>query len=225
MRLSVVPQTLYERVPLACGYLSWRRGGYALKVTKCSECRQVSSIVNSARVRQTTGTELMKRLSAIVLLILLGSLPSLSALDKNKAALVGGTVFQFNSSSAPVEGRISTSAGNQLLFTADKKPFAGQRLHIEYNQIQDLEFGQKTGRRAGLAVGASVLFGPVGLVSLASKKRSHYLTVGYTDERGKDQVVILELGKEIVRDTLAVIEARSGKQVEYQDDEARKRAR
>ena len=167
----------------------------------------------------------MKHLASIALIVLLGGRPSLSALDKNKAAFIGGTVLEFNSSSGPVEGWIRMNAGNQLLFTADTKPFAGQRLLIEYNQIQDLEFGQKASRRVLTAIGTSVLFGPAGLVSLASKNRRHYLTVGYKDERGKDQVVILELGKDIVRATLALIEARSGKQVEYQDDEARKWAR
>jgi hypothetical protein len=36
---------------------------------------------------------------------------------------------------------------------------------------------------------------------------------------------VLELGKDIVRTTLASIEARTGKRVEYQDDEARKAGR
>ena len=40
----------------------------------------------------------------------------------------------------------------------------------------------------------------------------------------KDQVAVLELGKDIVRATLPIVETRSGKKVEYQDDEARKSA-
>ena len=40
----------------------------------------------------------------------------------------------------------------------------------------------------------------------------------------KDQVAVLELGKDIVRATLPIVETRSGKRVEYQDDEARKSA-
>jgi hypothetical protein len=60
------------------------------------------------------------------------------------------------------------------------------------------------------------------LLTLLSKKRNHYLTLGYKDEVDKDQVAVLEIGKDIVRTTLAVVETRSGKKVTYQDDEARK---
>jgi hypothetical protein len=41
----------------------------------------------------------------------------------------------------------------------------------------------------------------------------------------KDQVVVLELGKDIVRTTIPIIETRSGKKVEYQDEESRKSAK
>jgi hypothetical protein len=38
----------------------------------------------------------------------------------------------------------------------------------------------------------------------------------------KDQVVVLEIGKDIVRTILPIVETRSGKKIEYQDDESRK---
>ena len=38
-------------------------------------------------------------------------------------------------------------------------------------------------------------------------------------------MAVFELGKDVVRATLAVVEARSGKVVEDQDDEARKSAK
>ena len=58
-----------------------------------------------------------------------------------------------------------------------------------------------------------------------SKKRKHFLTIGYKDADGKDQVAVLELGKDIVRTTLPIVETRSGKKIEYQDDDARKSAK
>jgi hypothetical protein len=91
--------------------------------------------------------------------------------------------------------------------------------------IVDLEYGQKAGRRVGAAVATTVLLGPIGLLTLLSKKRNHFLTIGVKDETGKDQVAVLELGKDIVRTTLPVVETRSGKKIEYQDDEARKSAK
>jgi hypothetical protein len=85
-----------------------------------------------------------------------------------------------------------------------------------------VEYGQKAGRRVGAAVATTVLLGPLGLLTLFSHKRNHYLTIGYKDADSKDQVAILELGKDIVRTTLVVAETKSGKKITYQDDEARK---
>ena len=78
-----------------------------------------------------------------------------------------------------------------------------------------MEYGQKAGRRVAVAVMVSPL-------ALFSKKRNHYLTITYKDKAGMEQAGVFELGKDIVRTTLAVLELRSKKQIEYQDDEARK---
>lgn len=59
-------------------------------------------------------------------------------------------------------------------------------------------------------------------LALFSKKRNHFLTIGYTDAAGKDQAAVFELGKDIVRTALTIIQTRSGKEIEYQDDDARK---
>ncbi len=93
---------------------------------------------------------------------------------------------------------------------------------MPYKAITELEFGQKAGRRVGAAIGTSVLLGPIGLAMLFSKKKNHYLTVSFKDADEKDQVAVIELGKDIVRTTLPIVETRSGKKVEFQDDEAKK---
>jgi len=98
-------------------------------------------------------------------------------------------------------------------------------LSIPYASILDIEYGQKAGRRVGAAAATTILLGPIGLLTLFSKKRKHFLTVGFKDTDGKDQVAVLELGKDIVRVTLPIVEKRSGKKVEYQDEEARKSAK
>ena len=85
---------------------------------------------------------------------------------------------------------------------------------IPYKAITSLEYGQKAGRRVGVAI----LISPL---ALFSKKRKHFLTIAYT-ENGKPQAGIFELGKDVVRTTLKVIEVRSGQKIEYQDEEARK---
>jgi hypothetical protein len=166
----------------------------------------------------------MNRLVASVLVLTLLT-PSLAlAVDSNGAAYFGGTAG-FKDAKDPVEGTLDTRNADALIFTAANKPFAGETLSIPYARIIDLEYGQKAGRRVGAAIGYTILLGPLGLLTLFSKKRKHYLTVGFKDADEKDQVAVLELGKDIVRTTLPIVETRSGKKVEYQDDEARKSAK
>ena len=130
------------------------------------------------------------------------------AVDGDKAAYIGGTVQGLKEKA---EGKLNTSDEAALGFDAKKDGVAS----IPYKSIDSLEYGQKAGRRVGVAIMVSPL-------ALFSKKRNHYLTVGFKDAAGKDQAAVFELGKDIVRTTLAIIQTRSGKQVEYQDDEARK---
>ena len=164
----------------------------------------------------------MKRLVAFALVISFIAPTVALALDGKKAAYFGGTVSTFAGAKEPAEGRLDTTDQDALILTVDQKPYAGQTLRIPYASIEDLEYGQKAGRRVGTAVATTILLGPLGLLSLFSKKRKHFLTVGYKDSEGKPQVAVLELGKDLVRTTLPIIETRSGKQIEFQDEEARK---
>jgi hypothetical protein len=51
------------------------------------------------------------------------------------------------------------------------------------------------------------------------------VTIGYKDAEGKEQVAVFELSKDIARTTLSILETRSGKKIEYQDEEAKKSGR
>lgn len=123
--------------------------------------------------------------------------------DSQKAMYVGGTVSSIKEQS---EGLSSTA--DEKVFVVD---FGQGKLQIPYNRIETLEYGQKVGRRGGI-VSRWVI----------TKKRKHYLTISYKDENGQDQAAVLELGKDIVRVTLATLEARSGHKIEYEDEDARK---
>ncbi len=94
-------------------------------------------------------------------------------------------------------------------------PFNWSLLEIPYASIAELEYGQKAGRRVGVAIMVSP-------IALFSKKRKHYLTVSYKDSASKDQAAVFELGKDIVRTTLKIVETRSGKDIQFQDEDARK---
>jgi hypothetical protein len=150
----------------------------------------------------------MKRLIALVLLSLTAWQPiAYAGLGQDKTEYVGGTENQIKDGT---EGTSSAKDEKNFVFT-----YSGGTLTIPYEQVNDLEYGQKAGRRLGLAIAVNPL-------ALFSKKRKHFLTVGWKDEQDKQHAAVFELGKGVVRTTIATLEARTGKKVEYQDDEARK---
>jgi len=150
----------------------------------------------------------LKRRVSILLLIVLGLEASLWAgLGGDKTMYMGGTVPDLKEKT---EGRSSTADSKAFVFQ-----YKGGSLSIPYEQVNSLEYGQKAGRRVGLAVVVNPFF-------LFSKKRRHYLTIGWVDENKKQQAAVLELGKGAIKETLSSLETKTGKTIEYQDKEARK---
>ncbi len=133
-----------------------------------------------------------------------------AGVSAEKAVYRGGTLEQPKPADA---GRPSTSGPDAFTFR-----YSEGELRIPYSEVNLLEYGQKAGRRFGLAIVVSPLF-------LLSKKRRHYLTIGYRDAQGEQQAAVFELGKKIVRSTLAGLEARTGVEVDYENEEARQAAR
>lgn len=156
------------------------------------------------------------RALALTLCLILAFVPSAYALGGKKAAYIGGTATDFTGAKKNVEGTLNLDNEKELRFD-HKFVKGGGTYTIPYDKIIDIEYGHKTGRRVGAAVATALLISPVGLFLLFSKKRKHYVTIGYADAEGKEQVAVFELGKDIVRTTLPILEARSGKQIEYQE--------
>jgi hypothetical protein len=153
----------------------------------------------------------MKRTLAVaIVLCLVLQLPLFAGVGSDKTMYVGGTV---DSLKPGVEGTSSATDEKVFVFAYKDGKFT-----VPYDQINDLEYGQKAGRRIGLAVTISPWL-------LFSKKRKHFMTIGFTDDKNKQQAAVFELGKNVVRVMLASMEARTGKKIEYQDDEARKSAK
>jgi hypothetical protein len=140
--------------------------------------------------------------------------------SNDKASYYGGTVAAFKDVKKEIKGRPETSDDTNLKFVYQNN----QTVLIPYTNFIDMEYGQKSGRRVGAAVATTVLLGPNGLLALMSKKQQHFLTLGFTDEAGKEQVAIFKLDKDAVRTILPILEARSGKKVEYQSKSAEKKA-
>jgi len=120
---------------------------------------------------------------------------------------VGGTSAQFSSGAS---GRIEVADDHYFAFYAKKA-----QVRVPYDRINLLEYGQQVDRRLALAAVISPLF-------LLSKKRQHFLTVGYEDDQGRQQALVFKVDKSGIRATLVSLEARTGLRIQYQDEEARK---
>jgi hypothetical protein len=119
----------------------------------------------------------------------------------------GGTVRSIGTG---VGGSIDLSDDHYFAFYSKKS-----NLRVPYSQINLVEYGQQVDRRIALAIIISSLF-------LVTKSRKHFLTVGYTDDHGDQQALVFQVDKSNIRTTLVSLEARTGRKIEYQDEEARK---
>jgi len=120
---------------------------------------------------------------------------------------VGGTISALPTKTG---GFINTHGEDIFLFQS-----RGVTVQIPYEKINVVEYGQRVSRRYAEAIILSPVF-------LLAKTRKHYLTVEFTDDRGKQQAMVFLVGKGDVRSLLVILEAKSGRRIEYQDDDARR---
>jgi hypothetical protein len=162
----------------------------------------------------------MYKILTLILVCTLAFGTSTALAYSDSASYYGGTMSEFKDAKKEIKGHLITSDEKALIFKYGKNQTAA----IPYDHFIDMEYGQKSGRRVGAAVATTILLGPIGLLTLFSKKQNHFLTIGYTDEAGKEQVAVFKLNKDLVRPALPILEARSGKKVEYQSKGAEKKA-
>ncbi len=146
------------------------------------------------------------RPSILPALLLLSCTGLIAKENGGKAEYIGGTIQQIP---AGCGGSVQAVDATYFVFYSHKA-----RWRVPYDKINLLEYGLKVDRRVIAAVLISPLF-------LLSKKKQHYLTVGYQDEAGNQQAMIFRVNKEDIRATLASLEARTGRRIEFQDNEAR----
>jgi hypothetical protein len=125
----------------------------------------------------------------------------------SRVLYVGGTVAGV---AAKSDARLELSHDETLTLTV-----RGNSIQVPYGSVNTLEYGMRVSRRYMEAV----LISPVFLVA---RRRTHFLTIGYADANGKQQALVLQVGKDEIRPLLVSLEARTGRTVEYQDEEARK---
>jgi hypothetical protein len=123
------------------------------------------------------------------------------------AEYVGGTILQIPDGCS---GNVSAVDEQYFVFYSKKASW-----RVPYDKINLIEYGQKVDRRYVAAVILSPLF-------LLAKKRSHFLTVGYSDDENRQQAMVFRVSKDDIRMMLVSLEARTGRKVEFQDDDARK---
>jgi hypothetical protein len=73
-----------------------------------------------------------------------------------------------------------------------------------------------------MGAATTILVSPVGLLALMSKKRNHVVTIGWTVD-GNNEAAVFELGKSVTRPAIAALEARAGKGIDYESEDAVRR--
>jgi len=132
---------------------------------------------------------------------------SLRAENGASARYVGGTLAAIKADS---EGKVS--ATDELFLEFRSK---GKQMHVPYSDINLIEYGQNVDRRYIMAVIISPLF-------VLSKKRQHFLTLGFADRERRQQAMVFKVEKGKIRSLLVALEARTGLKVQFQDENARK---
>lgn len=126
--------------------------------------------------------------------------------SQSRAEYLGGTRADIPGNSS---GEIRTTDPVFFIFISKKV-----EVKVPYERINLLEYGQKVSRRYVEAVFISPLL-------LTAKKRQHFLTVGFQDDDGHQQAMVFRVEKNGIRLALVSLEARTGQEVHYQDEEAR----
>jgi hypothetical protein len=140
------------------------------------------------------------------LMVAMLGLEALAADRGDRADCIGGTVSGLRNT----EGYINVTHDDRLQYQS------GQfLLEVPYDKVNMLEYGQKVDRRYLMALAISPIL-------LLSKKRKHFLTIGYTDDQSRQQALVFQVNKGDIRSLLVSLQAKTGRKVEYQDLEARK---
>jgi hypothetical protein len=128
-----------------------------------------------------------------------------AAHDGSHAEYLGGTVSQIPTQKS---GDIRLNDNVYFVYVTNNT-----EVKIPYERINLLEYGQNVNRRYLASV--------ISPVFMLSKKRDHFLTIGYQDNDGAQQALMFKVQKNDIRLTLVTLEARTGQKIEFQDEEAR----
>jgi hypothetical protein len=143
---------------------------------------------------------------ALALSLALATTPASAGHSGSHAEYIGGTRPDIPDKN---DGSIEMTDRTFFIFSSRKT-----EVKVPYERINLLEYGQKVDRRYLAALVINPIF-------LFAKKREHFLTLGFQDDDGQQQAMVFRVNKNDIRLTLVALEARTGQQVRYQDEEAR----
>lgn len=143
---------------------------------------------------------------ALLLAVGILAIPAFTAPAGSRVEYLGGTRPDIPANN---NGEIRLTDNTYFVFISHRT-----EIKIPYDRINLVEYGQKVDRRYLEAVLVSPLL-------MMSKKREHFLTVGFQDDDGRQQAMMFRVNKNDVRLTLVSLEARTGQKVEFQDEDAR----
>jgi len=147
-----------------------------------------------------------RQMAGMTVALLVASLPMGASHMGAHAEYVGGTRADIPTSNT---GSIEVMDNTYFVFLSKKT-----QIKIPYDHINLVEYGQKVDRRYLAAALISPIF-------MMAKSRQHFLTLGFQDENGLQQALVFKVDKKDIRVALVSLEARTGQQVRYQDEEAR----
>jgi hypothetical protein len=147
----------------------------------------------------------MRKIAFLTVLVL-ASLPLSAGHAGAHAEYVGGTRADIPCNNP---GDIEVMDNTYFIFLSKRT-----QIKIPYDRINLVEYGQKVDRRYLAAAVISPVF-------MFAKTRQHFLTLGFQDENDTQQALVFKVDKKDIRVALVALEARTGQQVRYQDDEAR----
>ena len=100
--------------------------------------------------------------------------------DREWVEYIGGTVDTFPGGT---DGILKTSDKEYLILVTKKAT-----MKVLYERVNLLEYGQQVSRRYALAI----LISPV---LILSRRRKHFLTVGFQDDAGKQQAAVFTVSE------------------------------
>lgn len=112
-------------------------------------------------------------------------------------------------------GVIDASDDQYLVFLAKHASF-----RVPYERVNRVEYGLRVSPRwiADNAQVAMFLWKPFAY----PRERKHFLILSYIDEAGKQQAVLMRVAKNDIDPVLVILEARTGLQIEYHDEDTRR---